>query len=519
MDAREKTTDFPDLLSELRWRGLLHQATDEGALAEHFATGTRKVYCGFDPTADSLTIGNLVPMMLLKHVQRHGHTPIVLMGGATGRIGDPSGKSAERTLMSDDDIRRNLTGQRPIFDRVLGAGVKIVDNYSWWKDMSFLDVLRDIGKHFSVNVMMQKDSVKSRLESREQGISFTEFSYQILQGYDFLHLAREEGVTVQCGGSDQWGNIIAGTDLVARTWQTSMSEIYDDQEAISNLRSIIDIINQDAPDTPVSRAFFENALRRARFKLSADEFVASHVSNPDMIVDHLNLQSALLQQRMEQMGWTARAFAFTAPLVTKADGGKFGKSEAGAVWLSGPRTTPYAFHQFWLNTADADVERFLKMFTLLSRAEIESLVEQHNAAPERRVAQRALADNVTAIVHGKDAVERANAAASALFSGEVANLDRDTLHEVFATVPSTWHDSIVFEPPGWSVIDALVATNLATSKSQAKQFVSDGAVTINGQIKATLETRLTTAHLLDNSIMLLRRGKKNWHMCRFGAKR
>jgi tyrosyl-tRNA synthetase len=515
MDPREKTTDFPDLLSELRWRGLLHQATDEVALAEHFASGKRKVYCGFDPTADSLTIGNLVPMMLLKHVQVWGHTPIVLMGGATGRIGDPSGKSAERTLMSDEQVDANIASQREIFTRVLGDDVTIVNNLDWWKDKSFLWVLREVGKHFSVNVMMQKDSVKSRLESREQGISFTEFSYQILQGYDFLHLAREEGVTVQCGGSDQWGNIIAGTDLVARTWQTSMSEIYDDQEAISNLRSIIDIINQDAPDTPVSRAFFENALRRARFKLSADEFVASHVSNPDMIVDHLNLQSALLQQRMEQMGWTARAFAFTAPLVTKADGGKFGKSEAGAVWLSGPRTTPYAFHQFWLNTADADVERFLKMFTLLSRAEIESLVEQHNAAPERRVAQRALADNVTAIVHGKDAVERANAAASALFSGEVAKLDRDTLHEVFSAAPSSEHAMSALDGEGWSIVDALAETGLASSKSQAKEFVKGGGVTINGETKAAMDTRLTREHLLHNEVILLRRGKKNWHVMRF----
>ncbi|MGP1310236.1 MAG: tyrosine--tRNA ligase [Phycisphaerales bacterium] len=435
--SERTTSDLPDLLSELRWRGLLHQATDEGALAEHFGKGRkpdvqRRVYCGFDPTADSLTIGNLVPIMLLKHVKEWGHIPIVLMGGATGRIGDPSGKSAERTLMSDEQVDANIAQQREIFTRVLGSDVAIVNNLDWWKDKSFLWVLREVGKHFSVNVMMQKDSVRDRLQNRDQGISFTEFSYQILQGYDFLHLAREEGVTVQCGGSDQWGNIVGGADLIRRAG------------------------------------------------------------------DH--------------------AFAFTAPLVTKADGGKFGKSEAGAVWLSGPRTTAYAFHQFWLNAADADVERFLKMFTLLERAEIESLVEQHKAAPEKRVAQRALADAATAIVHGDDAVRRANAAASALFSGEVAGLDRDTLHEVFAAAPNSEHALAILDGEGWSVVDALAETGLASSKSQARQFVKDGAVTINGQAKASMDTRLTRDDLLHGEVILLRRGKKNWHVCRFGAK-
>lgn len=459
MDAREKTTDFPDLLSELRWRGLLHQATDEGALKGHFASGKRKVYCGFDPTSDSLTIGNLVPMMLLKHVQRHGHTPIVLMGGATGRIGDPSGKRAERTLMTDAQVDENIASQREIFTRVLGEDVTIVNNLDWWKDKSFLWVLREVGKHFSVNVMMQKDSVKSRLESREQGISFTEFSYQILQGYDFLHLAREEGVTVQCGGSDQWGNIVAGTDLT-------------------------------------------RAVRNA---------VAHGLTQSD---------------RRDHDEWIRGTHAFTAPLVTKADGGKFGKSEAGAVWLSGPQTTPYAFHQFWLNTADADVERFLKMFTLLERAEIESLVREHAAAPEKRVAQRALADAVTGIVHGKDAVTRANAAASALFSGEVGALDEKALYEVFAEVPSSRPDYAKIDPHraagGWSIVDALVETQLATSKKQAREFVNAGAVIVvgkHGTKPATLDTKITAFDLLYGDMLLLRRGKKNWHACRFGPLR
>lgn len=429
MPHPSETTGFPDLLSELRWRGLLHQATDENALKEHFATGGRKVYAGFDPTADSLTIGNLVPITVLRHVQRHGHTPIVLMGGATGRIGDPSGKSAERTLMTDAQVDANIASQREIFTRILGDTVTIVNNLDWWKDKSFLWVLREVGKHFSVNVMMQKDSVKSRLESREQGISFTEFSYQILQGYDFLHLAREMGVTVQCGGSDQWGNIVGGSDLIRRAG------------------------------------------------------------------DH--------------------AFAFTAPLVTKSDGGKFGKSEAGAVWLSAHRTSPYAFHQFWLNTADADVERFLKMFTFLPKADIERLVAEHGAAPEKRVAQRALADSVTGLVHGKDAVARANAAAEALFSGEVAHLDADTLREVFAAAPSSDHAFSILEGDGWSILDALAETGLASSKSQAREFVKGGGVTINGETKAAMDTRLTRDHLLHGEVILLRRGKKNWHVCKF----
>lgn len=458
MPHPSETTGFPDLLSELRWRGLLHQATDEHALKEHLATPGRKVYCGFDPTADSLTIGNLVPMILLKHVQRHGHTPIVLMGGATGRIGDPSGKSAERTLMSDAQVDANIARQREIFTRVLGSEVTIVNNLDWWKDKSFLWVLREVGKHFSVNVMMQKDSVKSRLESREQGISFTEFSYQILQGYDFLHLAREMGVTVQCGGSDQWGNIVAGIDLCnrGRLHAAHVDEAY-------------------------SRAWVEAIERK-----------------PDP-GPKVPLES----------------FAFTAPLVTKSDGGKFGKSEAGAVWLSGPRTTPYAFHQFWLNTADADVERFLKMFTFLPKADIERLVAEHAAAPEKRAAHRALADAVTQLVHGNDAVARANAAAEALFSGQVAHLDAESLREAFAAAPSSDHARSILEGDGWSIFDALAETGLATSKSQAREFVKGGGVTINGDTKASMDTRLTRDHLLHDEVILLRRGKKNWHVARF----
>lgn len=515
-DAR----DFPDLLSELRWRGLLHQATDEGALAEHFASGTRRVYCGFDPTADSLTIGNLVPIMLLRHVQRHGHTPIVLMGGATGRIGDPSGKSAERQLMTDAQVDANIEKQREIFTRVLGAEVAIVNNLDWWKDKSFLWVLREVGKHFSVNVMMQKDSVRDRLHNRDQGISFTEFSYQILQGYDFLHLAREHrwedgsvgDVTVQCGGSDQWGNIVAGTDLPHKVLVDDLARLSGVTDAAGLHARSADPEVQDILNT-----------ERSRFRARHPE-IASCFDQDDAAWGSLDLAAEKIFAMLAAIRATGGGpellqryvlRAFTAPLVTKADGGKFGKSEAGAVWLSAHRTSAYAFHQFWLNTADADVERFLKMFTLLPREEIERLVAEHASAPERRAAQRALADNVTEIVHGKDAVDRANAAARALFSGEVAHLDRDTLDEVFAAAPGSRHAMTTLEGEGWGVLDALAETGLASSKSQAREFVKGGGVTINGETKAAMDTRLTRDHLLHGEVILLRRGKKNWHVMRF----
>ncbi|MBX3352355.1 MAG: tyrosine--tRNA ligase [Phycisphaeraceae bacterium] len=512
MPHPSETTGFPDLLSELRWRGLLHQATDENALKEHFATGGRKVYAGFDPTADSLTIGNLVPITVLRHVQRHGHTPIVLMGGATGRIGDPSGKSAERTLMTDAQVDANIASQREIFTRILGDTVTIVNNLDWWKDKSFLWVLREVGKHFSVNVMMQKDSVKSRLESREQGISFTEFSYQILQSYDFLHLAREMGVTVQCGGSDQWGNIIGGSDLIRKVGNERANEADNIIAAIERV-----LVGLKMSGTARQFHFSMNETR-----LKCQELGLDWVSLSDPAQSHHETERWLISQKLElsieahrDSSLSENAFAFTAPLVTKSDGGKFGKSEAGAVWLSAHRTSPYAFHQFWLNTADADVERFLKMFTFLPKADIERLVAAHGAAPEKRVAQRALADSVTGLVHGKDAVARANAAAEALFSGEVAHLDAATLREVFAAAPSSDHAFSILEADGWSILDALAETGLASSKSQAREFVKGGGVTVNGETKAAMDTRLTRDHLLHGEVILLRRGKKNWHVCKF----
>ena len=439
-------TEAPvDLLTELAWRDLVFQCTDEGALREHLAAEPRRIYVGFDPTADSLTIGNLVPILALVHVARAGHEPIVLMGGGTGLIGDPSGKSAERQLMTDKQVAANVERQRGIFERVFAnAGLptpRIVNNLDWLSGLSYIELLRDVGKHFSVNMMMQKDSVRSRLEERDQGISYTEFSYMILQAYDFLHLHKAEGVSVQMGGSDQWGNIVAGTDLI---------------------RKASDRANQPA------------------------------------------------------MG-------LTVPLVTKADGGKFGKTETGAIWLTGPsdgetssqRTTAYAMHQFWLNTADADVGRFLRTFTLLDQDAIESIEAEHEAEPGRRIAQRALADAATALVHGADEAEAAERAGKALFSGDIADLPERTLMDVLADVPSSDHERSSLHGEGVDLIELLIETKLAKSKREAREFVANGSVSINGS-KCPEGRRVTTGDLLHGRLIALRRGKKAWHLTRWG---
>ncbi|MEC9372300.1 MAG: tyrosine--tRNA ligase, partial [Planctomycetota bacterium] len=378
---------------------------------------------------------NLVPIILLRHVQLAGHTPVVLMGGGTGLIGDPSGKSAERQLMSREQVEANVASQRRIFERVLdfSKGIAnapvVVNNADWLTKLGYIEVLRDVGKHFSVNAMIQKDSVKSRLESRDQGISYTEFSYMLLQGYDFLHLFREHGVTVQMGGSDQWGNMVGGIDLIRRATQ-------------------------------------------------------------------------------------GESFGLTAPLVTKADGGKFGKTEAGAVWLTAERTSPYAFYQFWVNADDADVKRWLRIFTLLGREEIEGLERAHDAAPGAREAHRALAFHATALVHGESEAARAKAASEALFSGEVMGLDLATLEEVFAEAPSSEHAKSELEGEGMGMVELLAATSLAKSKREAREFLSSGAVSVNGE-KVGVEGRLTSGNLLHGSVALLRRGRKSWHVARF----
>ncbi|HEU4579977.1 MAG TPA: tyrosine--tRNA ligase [Polyangiaceae bacterium] len=424
------------LLEDLRYRGLFHQVSgdpDGAELGRHLDTPGRSVYAGFDPTRDSLTIGNLLPIILLRRFQRAGHRPVVVMGGGTGLIGDPSGKESERPVLSREQIAHNVEGQRRIMEKMLDFGgahpTLLLDNLSWLGSISYLDMLRDVGKHFSVNMMIQKDSVRERLNSREQGISYTEFSYMLLQAYDFLHLFDTHGVTVQVGGSDQWGNIVAGVELIRKKRQ-------------------------------------------------------------------------------------GEAFAWTIPLLTKSDGGKFGKTESGAVWLTADRTSPYAFYQFWLNTGDADVLPFLKIFTFLERERIEEIASEHAGAPERRVAQRALAEQVTLLVHDESALEQAKRASEALFSGDVSGLDAATLAQVFEDAPASQHQRSLLAGEGVELLELLVATKLVSSKREARQMLESGAISLNGA-RVGLDHRVTERDLLHGSMSLLRRGKKNWHVARW----
>lgn len=466
-------------LTELTWRGLFNQCTDLAGLDKHLADaeqpgsppGGRRAYIGFDPTADSLTIGNLVQIMVLAHFQRAGHTPIVLLGGATGLIGDPSGKSAERTLSDKSVVEGRAAAQSRIFGRVLTFGqatpnaARMFNNIDWLGKLSYLDALRDIGKHFSINMMLQKDSVKERLHNREQGISYTEFSYMILQSYDYLHLWEHENVTLQMSGSDQWGNIVGGVDLIGRK----------------------------------VRLDFENHAAAQLW----DKAKAEH--------------------HWTTLAHSRQAFGLTTPLLAKSDGGKFGKTEKGAIWLSAPdaargetastpgRTTPYALYQYLLNLADADTGKFLRIFTFLTQPEVLDIEARHAADPGQRLAQRTIAHSMVAMLHGEVEAEAAAAAARALFSGDIATLPEDTLREVFADAPASTHPRSSLDPEGADLIDLLVATALATSKKQAREFLATNAVTINGQ-PAPADHRLRPAHLLHNSLIAIRRGKKNWHL-------
>ncbi|MBX3389925.1 MAG: tyrosine--tRNA ligase [Phycisphaeraceae bacterium] len=426
-------------LAEMRWRGQLHQCTDEAGLEKHLSSGVRRAYAGFDPTADSLTIGNLVTIMALARFQRAGHAPVAVMGGGTGLIGDPSGKSAERQLMTAETVASNVAKIERIFDRILdfsGNGLTkatMVNNIDWLGKLGYLEALRDIGKHFSVNMMIQKDSVRDRLHNRDQGISYTEFSYMILQSYDFLHLFRESGVTMQLGGSDQWGNIVGGCDLVRRLVPAPGNE----------------------------------------------------------------------------------SFGLTWPLVTKSDGGKFGKTETGAIWLTKERTSSYAYFQFWLNAADGDAVRFLKTFTFLPEGEIAALEDKVKTNPGEREAQRTLAREATKIVHGESEMQQAEAAAKALFSGDIAGLSASLLDEVFASAPSVTLAKTRLEGEGVALLDLLVEINAVASKREAKEFLGNGSVSINGQ-KAGPDQKLKTTDLLHGRVIAIRRGKKNWHVTRWG---
>ncbi|MFZ5896686.1 MAG: tyrosine--tRNA ligase [Myxococcota bacterium] len=419
------------VLTDYAQRRIIHQQTHPDELRAHLDT-PRNVYAGFDPTAPSLTVGNLVQIINLARFQRAGHLPVVVLGGGTGMIGDPSGKSAERQMMSLDDVDRNVNAIRPIFERLLDFSGKnaarLRNNADWLKGIGYLEMLRDVGKYFSVNMMIQKDSVRERLNNREQGISYTEFSYMLLQAYDFLYLYDHDQVTVQVAGSDQWGNTVGGVDLIRR------------------VRSV-------------------------------------------------------------------QTYGLTTPLVTKSDGGKFGKTESGAIWLSADRTSPYEFYQFWLNVADADVPTYLNTFTFFEHTRIEELIAAQSADPGARAAQRALAAHMTELLHGADGLSQAEAATQALFSGDVAGLDQRTLESVFQNTPSVTIQKSSLEGEGAPLVEVLVEAGVAKSKRESRELLSTNAILVNGR-KATLEDRATTEWLLHGEMLLVRRGRKHWHVIR-----
>ncbi len=413
------------LIAEFSWRGLLAQVSNEDKLMDHLSQ-PRSVYCGFDPTADSLHIGSLVPLLALKRFQMAGHRPILLLGGATGLIGDPSGRDDERSLHQSDTVAdwvealRAQVGQFLDFNGPTAA--MVCNNLDWTEGLDVIAFLRDIGKHFSVNAMVQRDSVKARLEREDQGISYTEFSYMLLQAMDFLELARREDCLVQIGGSDQWGNIVSGIDLIRR-----------------------------------------------------------HTGK--------------------------EAFALTMPLVTKSDGSKFGKTAAGAVWLDSRKTSPYAFYQFWLNSADNDVEKFLKLFTFMSREEINQLVVSSAQAPERRIGQRELARQVTRMVHGEDAVDSAERISECLFGGDEGLLQRAD----FMQLRQDGLESVGIRQSS-GLLDAIVAAGAAKSTGEARKLVQGKGVRLNGQVMDDPKLTVDFGEAYFEMFFLLRKGKKHHYL-------
>ena len=418
-------------MDELRWRGLLQDRT-EGA-EEHLAGGPRAIYIGFDPTAASLHVGSLLVIMTLVHAQRHGHTPIALVGGGTGLIGDPSWKASARKLLSEDIVRANGEAIGRQLARFLDFGKDVrnaallPNNLEWLGGLSLVSFLRDVGKHFSVNQMIARDTVRRRLEDSEAGISFTEFSYSLLQAYDFVELYRRHDCTVQMGGSDQWGNITAGTELVRR-----------------------------------------------------------------------------------MVG--GRVFGVVSPLVTNASGAKFGKTEAGTVWLDPELTSPYHFYQYWLNTADADVIRHLKAFTLLDRDETTGLAEAVRDEPHRREAQTRLAADITRRGHGEDGLRGAKRATRALFGGDLDELSGDELSQVFAYAPTESIPKEELEGKGMEIARFAYASGVAVSMSDARRGLAEGSIYLNNERVTSPDMRVTAADILGENFIVPRRGKKGYRL-------
>lgn len=423
-----------NFIEELRWRGMIQDIMPE--TEQHLMEGLRAAYVGIDPTADSLHIGHLVGVMMLRHFQNCGHKPYALVGGATGMIGDPSGKSAERNLLTEEVLAHNIKGiQKQLakfldFESEAPNRAELVNNYDWMKEFSFLSFIRDIGKHITVNYMMAKDSVKKRFDPNENtdGMSFTEFSYQLLQGYDFLHLYRQKGLTLQMGGSDQWGNITTGTELIRR--------------------------------------------------------IAG-----------------------------GKAYALTCPLITKADGTKFGKSEGGNVWLDAEKTSPYKFYQYWINVSDEDAQRYIKIFTMLSREEIEQLISEHQAAPHLRVLQNKLAEELTTLVHGREELQKAQKASQILFgnstSDDLRQLDAKTFLEVFDGVPQA-EVTRTNIAAGLDMIAALSAkTGFIASNSEARRALKEKSIAVNKE-KVEESYIIGEKDIIDDKFVLLQRGKKNY---------
>jgi tyrosyl-tRNA synthetase len=419
----------PNVLQELEWRGFVQQATP--GLAAHFAKGPVIAYCGFDPTAPSLQIGNLVPLMLLANLQRHGHRPIILMGGGTGMIGDPAGKPGERQLLSKEQIRDNVHRMRDQTARILefGAGptaALLLDNAKWLVEQRVIDFLRDVGKHFTISIMLQKESVQARLRT---GLSYTEFSYMLLQAYDFLHLYRERQCTMQVGGTEQWGNITAGIDLIRRV---------------------------------------ENA----------------------------------------------ETHGLVAPLVTMASGQKFGKTEAGAIYLDPKLTSPYKFYQFWINVDDRDVENYLKLFTLQSRPEIDALIAEQKRTPAGRPAQRALAADVTTRVHGADVLSGVAAASAILFGEEQAEVHPQVFDILAGEIPTVVVEG---DSDSAALVDLVTRAGLAKSKSEARRSIEQGGIYVNQQRVDDVGRTIAPGDWIGGRNLLLRKGKKDYALLRRGA--